>query len=74
MYGNIGATYSQQKLTKDSPPTFKDQEDYVYRLLEDTDPGVLALLYKSLYARGYRIGTVEPEIRKLKRSLAAPSS
>jgi hypothetical protein len=76
MFGNIGIGGGVGQITqnKATPVTFKDQEDYVYKLLDDLDPGVLALLYKMLYARGYRIGTVEPQIRKLKQSLAAPSS
>ncbi len=75
MLGNLVASpYGQITAKSPQKPTFKDQEDYVYKLLEDTDPGVLALLYKSLYARGFRIGTVEPQIQKLRRSLAAPSS
>lgn len=75
MLGNIGAhPFGQITAKPSTKPTFKDQEDYVYRLLEDTDEGVLALLYKSLYARGFRIGTVDPLISKLRRSLATPSS
>lgn len=50
-------------------PTFKDQEDYVRKLLDDLDPGVLALLYKSLYASGLRISTVDTEIAKMRRRL-----
>jgi hypothetical protein len=70
MYGVLGA---QTPPTKPASPTFKDQENYVSGLLNDLDEGVLALLYRTLHAAGYRISTVGPQIQKLKQRLAAPS-
>lgn len=53
-----------------NPATFKDQEDYVLKLLDETDPGVLALIYKALYAIGYRIDACDQKINDLKKRLA----
>jgi hypothetical protein len=54
-------------------PSFRDQEDSVQKILDDWDPDALALLYKSLYARGYRISTVDAQIAKLKKRCSVSS-
>lgn len=55
--------------TPPQPTTFKDQEDYVRKLIEDLDDGVLALVYKSLHAIGYRIDGCQVKIDALRKKL-----
>lgn len=48
-------------------PSMRDWEDAVQALLDNTDEDALALLYKALYARSYRISMVDAQIAKLKK-------
>lgn len=51
--------------------TFRDQEDYVAGLIRDLDPGVLALLYKTLHdGIGLRLHQCDSAIDGLKKRLA----
>lgn len=53
--------------TEVTKPSMRDYEDMVQKLLDEADPDLLALIYKSLYARGYRISTVDAQITNLRK-------
>lgn len=57
--GMFGAQTPEQK--------WQEVEDRVTRWLENTSDGELALTYKMLYARGYRIATVNQQIAEAKK-------
>jgi len=45
----------------------RDAEDKVHALVDKLDALQRAVLYKYLYALGYRMATIEAEIRRLAR-------
>lgn len=49
--------------------TLKTVEDWATELMDSHDPDELALLYKALYSRGYRISTCDAQIAKLQKRL-----
>jgi hypothetical protein len=51
------------------PHTFREIEDAVQHTLDTADAGDLALLYKSLYARGYRLDQCNALIAKRRKAL-----
>jgi hypothetical protein len=50
--------------------SFKEVEDWVRELIDLKTEGELSLLYKTLHALGYRIGTVDSAIDKMRKSLS----
>jgi hypothetical protein len=54
------------------PDNVKEEEDRAQEFVDTNKEGYLALVYKLLYARGFRIGTVQPQIEAWKKSLIKP--
>ena len=56
--------YTRERVTETQSLALKQAEDAVDGIISSQSPLVLAVLYKQLYACGFRIGTVDAEIRK----------